>query len=435
MSRLNLLWLLARSMRRPRKGVKCLILLLDGVGAGALPDAADFGDAGANTLGHVAETVGGLNLPNLGALGLGNILPLRGMRPVPRPQALYGRLAERSRGKDTTVGHWEIMGVVTEKPFPVFPDGFPDEVISAFKRVTGRGVLGNKAASGTRIIEELGARHMQSGDLIVYTSADSVFQIAAHEDVVPVEELYRICGDAREILTGEYEVVRVIARPFVGEPGSFKRTPRRRDFSLKPPRTYLDILNELGVPVHGVGKISQIYAGSGISYEHKTGGNSEGLAQVAKLMEELDEGLVFANLVDFDMLWGHRNDAHGFAAGLAEVDAALPGIIAACGPDDMLIVTADHGCDPVYTGTDHTREYIPLLARIGNDIYSPGGPLFETRRGSTRIKTKLRLSQETPYEGYFSDIGASVLRFFTGNRLELAEALAMPGRSFVLADG
>lgn len=434
MSRLNLLWLLARSMRRPRKGVKCLILLLDGVGAGALPDAAEFGDAGANTLGHVAEAVGGLSLPNLGALGLGNILPLAGMRPVPRPQALYGRLAERSRGKDTTVGHWEIMGAVTDKPFPVYPEGFPPAVIEEFSRRTGRGVLGNRPASGTDIIEELGAEHLRTGSLIVYTSADSVFQLAAHEEIVPVELLYEYCGYAREILTGDYEVVRVIARPFTGQPGSFKRTPRRRDFSLTPPRTYLNLLEELGVPVHGVGKVSQIFDGSGIGYEHKTTSNNDGLEQVIGLMGELDEGLIFANLVDFDMLWGHRNDTGGFATGLREVDAAIPRIISVCGPDDMFIITADHGCDPGFAGTDHTREYIPLLARIGNDVFSPGGPLFEPQQLSTRIRTRMKLVESMPYEGYFSDIGASVLRFFTGNRLELAEGLALPGNSFVRTD-
>ncbi|MHB0914297.1 MAG: phosphopentomutase [Thermoleophilia bacterium] len=435
MSRLNLLWLLARSMRRPRRGVKCLILLLDGVGVGALPDAAEFGDEGANTLGHVAAAVGGLNLPNLGALGLGNILPLAGMRPVPRPQALYGRLAERSRGKDTTVGHWELMGAVTEKPFPVYPNGFPDSVIREFEARIGRGVIGNKTASGTEIIAELGEEHQRTGKLIVYTSADSVFQVAAHEDVVPVDQLYGFCRDARAILVGDNEVVRVIARPFIGEPGSFRRTPRRRDFSLTPPRTCLNLLEELGVPVHGVGKISQIYAGSGVAYEHKTTGNADGLKKVVKLMDELEEGLIFANLVDFDMQWGHRNDAAGFAAGLQEVDEAIPRIIAACGPDDLFIITADHGCDPGHAGTDHTREYIPLLARIGNDVFSPGGPIFESRPGGIGVKARISLVDELPYEGHFSDVGASVLRFFTGNRLEIAEGLAMPGRSFVIADG
>lgn len=434
MSRLNLLWLLARSMRRPRRGVKCLILLLDGVGAGALPDAAEFGDAGANTLGHVASAVGGLSLPNLGALGLGNIMPLEGMRPVPRPQALYGRLAERSRGKDTTVGHWEIMGVVTEQPFPVYPDGFPPDVIDEFERRTGRGVLGNKPASGTEIIEELGVEHLRTGKLIVYTSADSVFQVAAHEDIVPLEQLYGYCREAREVLTGENEVVRVIARPFGGRPGAFKRTPHRRDFSLKPPRTYLNLLHELDVPVHGVGKIGQIFAGSGISQEHKTSGNRDGLEQVIRLMDGLEEGLVFANLVDFDMQWGHRNDPAGFAGGLREVDEAIPRIIAACGPDDLFIITADHGCDPGYAGTDHTREYIPLLARIGNDVFSPGGPLFESRQPGSRIRSRMALVEERPYAGYFSDIGATVMRFFTGNRMELAEALSMPGKSFIVPD-
>jgi phosphopentomutase len=407
------------------------VLLLDGVGVGALPDADEFGDGGANTLGHVAEAAGGVSLPNLGALGIGNILKIKGQPPVPRPQALYGKLHQVSRGKDTTVGHWEMMGVITEKPFPVYPEGFPPEVISRFEQETGRKVIGNKPASGTEIIKELGEEHLRTGRLIVYTSADSVFQLAAHEEVVPLEQLYRYCEDARAILDGDNAVVRVIARPFTGEPGNFTRTASRRDFSLVPPRSYLNILEELGVSVHGIGKVSQIYAGSGVGYEHKTAGNAAGLEKVISLMQELDEGLVFANLVDFDMLWGHRNDYEGFARGLEEVDDAIPEIISACGEEDLMIITADHGCDPLYPGTDHTREYIPLLARIGSDIYSPGGPLFQPRKFSTRIKTRMVLSEDVPYEGGFADIGASLLRFFTGNRLELAEAMTMPGESFV----
>jgi phosphopentomutase len=407
------------------------VLLLDGVGVGAQPDAEEYGDGGANTLGHAAEAAGGVSLPNLGALGIGNILKIKGQPPVPRPQALYGKLHQLSRGKDTTVGHWEIMGVITEKPFPVYPVGFPTEVISRFEQATGRKVIGNKPASGTEIIKELGEEHLRTGSLIVYTSADSVFQLAAHEDVVPLEQLYRYCEDARAILDGDNAVVRVIARPFTGESGSFTRTANRRDFSLTPPRSYLNILEELGVPVHGIGKISQIYAGSGVGHEHKTASNAAGLEKVISLLQELDEGLVFANLVDFDMLWGHRNDYEGFARGLEEVDDAIPEIISVCGEEDLMIITADHGCDPLYPGTDHTREYIPLLARIGSDIYSPGGPLFQQRTFSTRIKTRMVLSEDVPYEGGFSDIGASLLRFFTGNRLELAEAMTMPGESFV----
>lgn len=407
-------------------------MTLDGVGAGALPDAGEFGDAGVNTLGHVAESAGGLRIPNLGAMGLGNILPVRGQPPVPRPQALYGRLAERSRGKDTTVGHWELMGVVTKKPFPVFPDGFPAQVIDKFERETGREVLGNKAASGTEIIRELGEEHFRTGKLIVYTSADSVFQIAAHEDIVPVGELYDYCRMAREILRGDFEVVRVIARPFTGEPGDFRRTPRRRDFSIEPPRTYLNLLEEIGVPIHGVGKISQIFAGSGVKFEHKTGSNAEGIEKSLSLMREIDAGLVFTNLVDFDMLWGHRNDPAGFAAGLEEVDRAIPELIGACGESDMMIITADHGCDPTAHGTDHTREYVPMLARQGNDAFSPGGPIFASKKPhAASSKDALELISDAPYEGEFADVGATIFRFFTGARLEVAEALAMPGKPFL----
>lgn len=414
-----------------RRKVRCLLITLDGVGAGALPDAGEFGDAGVNTLAHVATATGGLRLPNLGALGIGNILPLKGQPPVPRPQALYGKLRERSRGKDTTVGHWELMGALTERPFPVYPEGFPPKIIAEFERRTGRTVLGNRPASGTEIIRELGEEHLKTGNLIVYTSADSVFQIAAHEDVVPVKELYRYCEIARGILTGEHGVVRVIARPFTGAPGGFTRTGRRRDYSLAPPRTYLNILSEIGVPVHGVGKIFQIFAGSGIGYEHKTGNNAEGLEKSIALLRELDEGLIFTNLVDFDMLWGHRNDAAGFAAGLEEVDAAIPEIVAACRRDDLLIITADHGCDPTTPGTDHTREYIPLLARLGGDFFSPGGPLFQAEPERAVMKETVELSEESPYYGEFADVGATVLRFFTGGRLEVAEAMSMPGSSFV----
>lgn len=418
------------------------MITLDGVGVGALPDAGEFGDAGANTLAHVAEAMGGLGLPNLGALGLGNIIPLKGQPPVPRPQALYGKLRERSRGKDTTVGHWELMGAITDSPFPVYPDGFPEELIDEFTARTGYGVLGNRPASGTRIISDLGEQHLLTGDLIVYTSADSVFQIAAHEEKVPVEELYRVCRVARELLTGEHQVGRVIARPFVGEPGNFRRTERRRDYSLAPPRTYLNILSEIGVPVHGVGKIYQIFAGSGVKFEHKTKNNNNGLEKSISLLRDLDEGLIFTNLVDFDMLWGHRNNPEGFAAGLQEVDAAVPEIIAACRPDDLLIITADHGCDPLTPGTDHTREFIPLMARLGSDYFSPGGPLGWSRglpmpeSGSRPISgEKGRLAEEErPYLGEFADVGASIMEFFTGRRLQVVEALKMPGRSFVTMD-
>lgn len=426
---INPLWLLKR--RRFRRKIRCLLITLDGVGAGALPDAGEFGDSGANTLAHVAEAAGGLKIPNLGALGLGNILRLQGQPPVPRPQALFGRLSEMSRGKDTTVGHWELMGAVTSKPFPVYPGGFPSEVISEFESLTGTGTLGNKPASGTEIINELGDEHVRTGKLIVYTSADSVFQVAAHEDVVKADELYEYCRLAREMLKGKHEVIRVIARPFTGSDGRYKRTHRRRDFSLEPPRTYLNILSELKVPVHGVGKIYQIFNGSGLTHEHKTKSNADGLAKSIELLNEIEEGLIFTNLVDFDMLWGHRNDALGLAEGLEEMDAAVPALLAACRQDDLLIITADHGCDPLHPGTDHTREYAPLLARKGGSIYSPGGSLFETAPGENmRSSTGSATSREL-YEGEFSDVGATVLEFFTSAGLHLAEAAMMPGRPFL----
>ncbi len=431
---INPLWLLGR--KRMRRRVRCLLITLDGVGCGALPDAIEFGDEGANTLAHVAEAAGGLKLPNLGALGLGNIIPIAGVPPVPRPQALFGKLSERSRGKDTTVGHWELMGAISAKAFPVYPDGFPPDLIESFERLTGRGVLGNIPASGTQIIKDLGEEHMKTGNLIVYTSADSVFQIAAHEDIVPVEELYEYCRQARELLRAENEVVRVIARPFTGKTGNFVRTPRRRDFSLTPPRTYLNILAEIGVPVHGVGKISQIFAESGVRYEHKIAGNTEGLEKSLELMHELDEGLVFTNLVDFDMLWGHRNDAAGFAKGLEEADAAVPELLSSCGENDLLIITADHGCDPVMPGTDHTREFIPLLARLGGEVFSPGGSFLETSSGEGTGKGSGRQPRNQPYLGEFADVGATVLKFFTGTELKLVEAMKLAGRSFlVLKEG
>ena len=418
-----------------RDNVRCLVLVLDGAGAGALPDAVEFGDAGANTLGHVAEAAGGLKLPNLGALGLGNILPLQGVPPAPRPQALFGRLKERSRGKDTTAGHWELMGSVTSRPFPVYPEGFPPGVIREFERRTGREVLGNKPASGTAIIDELGAEHMSTGKLIVYTSADSVFQVAAHEQVVPVEELYRYCRIAREMLAGENAVARVIARPFTGQPGSFRRTERRRDFSLAPPPTYLNLLAEIGVPIHGVGKIYQIFAGSGIRYEHKTKNNIGGIKETISLLRELNDGLVFTNLVDFDMLWGHRNDAAGFAAGLEQVDREIPSLIAACRPGDLFIITADHGCDPVFPGSDHTREYIPLLARLGTEVFSPGGSLFEAEPGFGETFRNLRQPCDEPYLGEFADVGATVYRFFTRDNFIHTDAMAMAGRPFLVRVG
>ena len=344
-----------------------VFLVLDGVGVGALPDAGDYGDSGSDTLGNLSRVVD-LRLPFLQKLGLGTVIPILGVPPVPQPLALTGRLATLSAGKDTTVGHWEHMGLVTARPFPTYPQGFPEEVLAPFKERIGRGVLGNKTASGTAIIDELGEAHLAGREPIVYTSADSVFQIAAHVEVVPLEQLYEWCEIARGILQGPHGVARVIARPFTGPPGAFARTKDRRDFSLAPPSpTYLDLLQEAGVPVTAVGKISEVFVGRGVTETIKVADNDDNLALVRDLLRHrsergrFDEGLLFTNLVDFDMIWGHRNDVDGFARGLASFDAALPGIIASLEPGDMVIITADHGVDPTTPSTDHSREYVPLL--------------------------------------------------------------------------
>jgi len=373
---------------------RAFVCVLDGVGAGALPDAVAYGDAGANTLRHTIEA-SGVALPHLATLGLGAItgLPLG----EPDPTATYGRLLETSPGKDTTTGHWEMMGLILPRPFPTYPHGFPPEVIEPFERAIGRRVLANYPASGTEIIARLGAEHMATGRPIVYTSADSVFQVAAHEEIVPLDVLYHWCEAAREILTGPHAVGRVIARPFVGQPGSFVRTRHRRDFSLAPPGpTYLDLLSARGVPVVGVGKIGEIFTMRGLSESHHMESNSDGLAQSLRLLGDLERGLLFTNLVDFDMVWGHRNDVAGFARGLAEVDAAVPEILAALHPDDLLIFCADHGVDPTTPGTDHTREYSPLMA-VG---LTPGR-----------------------YDGRLEDVGATVFRHLTGVAPTLAGAV------------
>jgi phosphopentomutase len=344
---------------------RACVIVLDAVGAGALPDAADFGDEGSDTLGNVARAVGGLDLPNLEALGLGNVEPLEGCPPMPGAPAVAGRLLERSKGKDTTLGHWELMGVVTPQPLPTYPHGFPHDVIDPFMHKTGRGVLGNKPASGTEIIQELGEEHQRTGKWIVYTSADSVFQIAAHEETVPLEELYEACRVAREILTGKDAVGRVIARPFLGEPGNYERTPNRHDFSLEPPRpNYLTLLRESGSVVHGVGKIPDIFAGHDIDEAHFTKSNVEGIQQTERLLRELDSGLVFTNLVETDMLWGHRNDPVNFHRALQDFDRRLPDLLDALRAGDMLILTSDHGCDPTTPSTDHSREYALLLCYV-----------------------------------------------------------------------
>ncbi|TML76293.1 MAG: phosphopentomutase [Actinobacteria bacterium] len=351
------------------------MVVLDAVGCGALPDADRYGDAGTNTLAHVAEAVGGLRVPTLERLGLGNVTPIEGVAPAEHP-AVHGRLWPRGPGKDTTTGHWELMGA-SAPPWPTYPDGFPVEVIDAFSRASGRGVLCNEPSEGLRAIEEHGARHLETGDLIVYTSQDSVFQVAAHVDVVPTDELYRICAAARSILTGDHAVGRVIARPFGGEPGAFRRTPGRRDFALPPPdRTYLDLLSEVGAPVCSVGKVGQVFAGRGVSEERPAHDNATAIAALDALFRDWRAGLVFANLVDTDSVYGHRKDTAGFHAALQEIDAAVEGWLPAMGADDLLVLTADHGCDPAQQGTDHTREHAPLLAvHTGQDGRRVDGPM------------------------------------------------------------
>lgn len=339
---------------------RVFVCVLDGCGAGELPDAAAYGDQGSATLRHVLERTGTL-LPNLARLGLGEAIELP--LGAPRPDATYGRLLNRGAGKDTTTGHWAMMGVILERPFPTYPHGFPAEVIEPFEAAIGRRVLANRPASGTAIIAELGDLHVATGRPIVYTSADSVFQIACHEDVVPVDQLYRWCEIARRLLTGEHAVGRVIARPFSGKPGQYVRTPRRRDFSLPPTgTTYLDLLRQNGVPVIGVGKIGEIFAQRGVEVDDHTPDNAAGIAACSRHLREMERGLLFANLGDFDQVWGHRNDVEGFAAGLVDVDKALPTWEALLHPGDAMLICADHGVDPTTPGTDHSREYSPLLA-------------------------------------------------------------------------
>jgi phosphopentomutase len=346
---------------------RAVILVLDGVGAGEAPDAVAYGDAGSDTLGHVAESVGGLDLPNLERLGLGRIRPLAGIRPVDRPAAAWGLLQPASAGKDSTTGHWEIAGIRLARPFPTYPNGFPRELIDEFAQRTGRGVLANTVASGTAVIEVYGPEHQATGKWIVYTSADSVFQVAAHEGVVPLAELYAACDAAREMLVAPHDVSRVIARPFVGEPGAYRRTKNRRDLSIAPPsETLLDALAVAGVPRAGVGKVDDLFAGRGIEARH-TADNAEGIRLVTEWLEGGSRGgevggLLFANLVDFDTLFGHRNDVPGFYGALRELDRALPTFEALLREDDLLFITADHGNDPTTPSTDHARERVPLLA-------------------------------------------------------------------------
>lgn len=384
---------------------RACVIVLDAVGAGALPDAADYGDEGSDTLGNVARAVGGLDLPSLEALGLGNVEPLEGCPPQPGAPAVAGRLVPRSKGKDTTTGHWELMGIVTPQALPTYPHGFPFEVIDPFMHKTGRGVIGNKPASGTEIIQELGEEHQATGKWIVYTSADSVFQLAAHEATIPLAELYTGCEAAREILAGKHAVGRVIARPFTGEPGNYERTPNRHDYSLEPKRpNYLSLVRDGGMTVHGVGKIHDIFAGRDIDESHPTRSNVEGITVTEHLLRTIDDGLVFTNLVETDMLWGHRNDPENFHRCLQDFDRRLPDLLDALRPGDLLILTSDHGCDPTTPSTDHSREHGLLLT------YAEG------KNAAGRV-----------HEGEFADVGATVNAWLGGK----AASKRTPGQPIV----
>ena len=348
---------------------RAMIVVLDGVGAGDAPDAAAYGDAGTNSLSHCASAVGGLDLPNLGKIGIGNITPIQGTPPRSDASGAWGKMAERSAGKDSTTGHWEISGVILNRPLPTYPNGFPPDLVAQFEQAIGRKVLGNKAASGTEIIKELGEEHVRTGRPILYTSADSVFQVAAHQEVIPLDDLYAICATARKLLTGEHAVGRVIARPFEGLPGHFTRTPHRRDFSLEPlGTTLLDLLVAHGDAVIGIGKIEDLFAGRGLTERDHTETNQDGMAASLRYLERDFTGLLFVNLVECDMLWGHRRDPFGYAQALREVDAWIPAVQAQMRPGDALFLTGDHGVDPTAHGSDHTRECVPLLA------WGPGLP-------------------------------------------------------------
>jgi len=368
---------------------RAVIIVLDGVGIGQAPDAALYGDVGSNTLGNLARAVGGLRLPNLERAGLGSIAPLKGVAVVSKPTGAHGLLVPASAGKDSTTGHWEIAGVHLKKPFPTYPRGFPKDVLAEFSRRTGRAVLGNIAASGTAIIDRYAEEHQRTGAWIVYTSADSVFQIAAHEETIPLDELYRACEEARRMLVPPHDVSRVIARPFIGTPGHYARTAHRRDFSIQPPaETLLDALADAHVPRAGVGKVDDLFAGRGITATHGAD-NAAGLALILSWLRGKDDGFLFANLVDFDQLFGHRNDVSGFHEALRQLDAAVPDLLAAMREDDLLFVTADHGNDPTTPSTDHARECVPLLA-LGKRV----------RPGSIGRRQT------------FSDLGATVAEWF-----------------------
>jgi phosphopentomutase len=368
-----------------------IIIILDSVGVGELPDAAQYDDVGSNTLGNLAEVVGGLELPNLETLGLGKIIPLKGLSADLKAKAAFGRMAAIAPGKDSITGHWELMGYIAALAQPTYPRGFPDRIVRTLEQQTGRRYLGNVPASGTDIIKQMGTEHLSTASPILYTSADSVLQIAAHEEVIPLQELYRICEIARKIMTGADAVGRIIARPFVGEPGDFRRTVNRKDFSLEAPgKTVLDLLLKAGISVLGIGKIEDLFAGRGLSYSIHTKSNREGLEETLDAIQNDITGLIFTNLVDFDMLWGHRNDPDGYYRGLREVDQFIPNLMDALKPDDVLVFTADHGCDPTTPSTDHSREYVPIL------IYG------DTLKGDVNIGRR-----ET-----FADLAATVAEYF-----------------------
>jgi phosphopentomutase len=392
-------------------GRRAIVLVIDACGVGALPDSASYGDEGTNTLAHVAEAVGGLQLPTLAALGLGNIVTLSGVSAVAHP-AIHGRLHPLGPGKDSSAGVWDLMWVALERALPVYPEGFPPEVIERLVEAMGHPVICNRPYNGIAAIEDFGAEHLRTGALILYTSQDSVLQLAAHVDLLPPDELYRACSMARSTLTAEHAVGRVIARPFTGERGAFRRTEGRRDFALHPPaRSYLEELAEAGVEVHGVGKISDLFAGVGIVKSHPGATNARALASTGALLDELERGLVFVNLIDTDQVYGHRKDVVGFHRALQEIDAWLASRLVQLQEGDLLIVTADHGVDPAHPGTDHTREYVPLLAVTGEKLED--GARGERPSGSR-------------HDGLLADVGATVLRWLTGH-----DAEGLPGQPFL----